>query len=47
MAMRDGTIVCDQCSATITRVTETTQDGWVHMHNLCSKCFAEGMAKAA
>ena len=38
---KDGKIVCDGCQADITRVVPPPEDGWPHLHALCSECFAK------
>jgi len=38
--IRDGTMVCDVCQKSITRITDIPAVGWPKMHNLCSACFA-------
>jgi hypothetical protein len=38
--IQEDKIVCDQCGALITHVTGVPPEGWPHMHNLCSTCFA-------
>ena len=39
--MKDGNMVCDNCQAVISRVTEVPADGWPKLHSLCSNCFTE------
>jgi hypothetical protein len=39
--LRDGTLVCDGCQKTISRITHAPPDGWPALRNLCSTCFAE------
>jgi hypothetical protein len=41
MGMKDSTMVCDKCGATITQVTTLPADGYPKLHALCTKCFAE------
>ncbi len=36
---QDGKIVCDSCKAVITRVVPPPEDGWPHLHALCTACF--------
>jgi hypothetical protein len=44
--IRDGTIYCDACQATISRVSGAPPEGWERLHNLCSRCFALTSKKA-
>jgi len=44
--IRDGQLVCDACQQTITRISTPSEEGWEHMHNLCSACFAAESQKA-
>jgi hypothetical protein len=37
--IENGTIVCDGCHRTITKITAVPEGGWPQMHNLCSDCF--------
>ncbi len=39
--IRDGTLVCDGCQKTISRITHIPEEGWPNLRNLCSACFAE------
>jgi hypothetical protein len=39
--LKDGALVCDGCQKTISRLTHVPSDGWPHLRNLCSACFAE------
>lgn len=39
--LRDGTLVCDRCGKTITRVVGAPATEWSRMHNLCADCFRE------
>jgi hypothetical protein len=41
MVVKEGTILCDKCNASITRVQSLPADGWPKLHNLCSACFTE------
>jgi hypothetical protein len=45
--LKDGVLMCDNCGATITRVTEVPADGWPHLHAVCSACFAKMRAQTA
>ncbi|HEV2316647.1 MAG TPA: hypothetical protein VGV89_03630 [Thermoplasmata archaeon] len=44
--IQDGTVVCDNCKAKITRVVDLPTDDWQRLHNLCATCFASRAASA-
>jgi hypothetical protein len=39
--LREGSLVCDGCQKTISRLTYAPPDGWPHLRNLCGSCFTE------
>lgn len=44
--IRTNEILCDACSVVICHVREVPEDGWNHLHNLCSACFASRASHA-